>query len=239
MYASKKFGVQQAYSYGGRKRYNAGRYMTKKYGGKKAYTRRTNIRKGIMSGQSVFKLQDLVYIHPANTAANRYTWNSGNTYLPIRTAIQASNSWATIAANWSLFRINGIKISVSKMYNDVTGSLQNSTSPSPALWLNYYPSVDASSYDAKDIMEADSAFRVDAYQSGLQTKYISIPKNFSNLTNGIGIGTWNPTLSIASLTGQISCGGNYANLVPAAVTTYPSFEVQIVFYVSVCNDRTT
>lgn len=232
----KKFGVQQNYSYGGqRKRYNTGKFITNKYRTTKAYTRRVNVRRNIKSGETTFKLMDNLNVFPSATSGNCYAYASGYNYANLATQIAGTTQWATIAANWSLFRINGISIRCSKIFNDNYGSMGTAVLPSPPLYINYYPSVSSTAYSGDTIMSTDSALRVDPYVSGIQKKYISIPKNFSNLTNGIGLGTWNPVISIANLQGQLSVGGELVSGSPT--TTYPVFEMLIVYYVSVCNDR--
>jgi len=231
-----KFGVQTNYSYGGqRKRYNAGRYVTNKYKSTKAYTRRVNVRRNIKSGETTFKLMDNLSIFPSNTSGNCYAYSSGNNYANLSTQIAGCTQWSTIAANWSLFRINGISIRCSKIFNDNYGSMGTATLPSPPLYINYFPSVISTAYSGAIIQATDSALRVDPYVSGIQKKYISIPKNFSNLTNGIGLGTWNPVISIANLQGQLSLGGVLVS--GTATTTYPVFEMMITYYISVCNDK--
>lgn len=232
-----KFGVQTNYSYGGqRRKYNVGRYVANKYKSNRAYTRRLNVRKGIKSGETVFKLRDTLNVFPSTTSGNCYAFQSGQSFANLSTQIAACTQWATIAANWSLFRLNGMSIRVARTFNENIGSsLGLNTLPSPPLYINYYPSVTSQSYSGELIMSAESTFRVDPFVTGVQKKYISIPKNFSNLTNGIGLGTWNPVISIANLVGQISVGGD--GTYGSAVTTHPSYEMIIVYYVSVCNDK--
>jgi len=231
-----KFGVQTNYTYGGqRKRYNAGKYVTNKYKSNKAYTRRVNVRRNIKSGETTFKLMDTVHIFPSTTSGNCYMFSNSQNYGNLATQIADCAQWSTIAANWSLFRLNGISIRVGRVFNDNVGSMGSATLPSPPLYINYFPSVISTSYSGATIMSTDSCLRVDPYITGPQKKYISIPKNFSNLTNGIGIGTWNPVISIANLQGQISVGGELYSGTPT--TTYPSFEMMLVYYVSVCNDK--
>lgn len=232
-----KFGVQQIYSYGGkRKRYSTGRYITNKYKSTKAYTRRMNIRKNIKSGETTFKLMDSLNIYPTATAGNCYCFTGGtDNFANLYSQINACTQWATIAANWSLFKLTGISIRVAKIFNDNVGSMGNNTLPSPPLYVNYFPSVKSTLYSGELIMSTDSALRVDPYVSGIQRKYISIPNNFTNLTNGIGLGTWNPVISLANMTGQISIGGELASGTP--VTTYPVFEMLVVYYIAVCNDK--
>jgi len=231
-----KFGVQSNYSYGGQKRrYNAGRYVANKYKSNRAYTRRVNVRRNIKSGETTFKLMDTTSIFPSTTAGNCYAYPSANNYYNLASQIASCTQWATIASNWSLFRLNGISIRVSRVFNDNNGSMGNATLPSPPLYINYFPSVVSTSYSGEIIMSTESSLRVDPYVTGIQKKYITIPKNFSNLTNGIGLGTWNPVISIANLQGQISVGGElYAG---SPTTVYPVFEMQVIFYVSVCNDK--
>jgi len=231
-----KFGVQTNYSYGGqRRRYNAGRYVANKYKSNKAYTRRVNVRRNIKSGETTFKLMDSMYIFPSTTSGNCYAYGNGNSFANLGAQIAGCTQWATIAANWSLFRLNGISLKIARVFNDNVGSMGSSTLPSPPLYVNYYPSVSSTSYSGEIIMSTESALRVDPYITGPQKKYISIPKNFSNLTNGIGLGTWNPVISIANLQGQLSVGGELPSGTPT--TTYPSFEMVVVYYVSVCNDK--
>jgi len=231
-----KFGVQSNYSYGGqRKRYNAGRYVANKYKSNKAYTRRVNVRRNIKSGETTFKLMDQAYVYPSGTVGNCYQYATNFNYSNLASQIAACSQWATIAANWSLFRINGISIRAARVFNDNIGSMGTATLPSPPLYINYFPSVVSTAYSGASILSTESAFRVDPYVTGVQKKYITIPKNFSNLTNGIGLGTWNPVISIANLQGQLSVGGVLTSGTPTG--TYPSFELVIVYYVSVCNDK--
>lgn len=231
----KKFGVQSNYSYSGqRKRYGTGKYISNKYKSNKAYTRRLNIRRGIKSGETTFKLLDNMNVFPVNSLTNCYDFG-GFPYANLNSRIAAITQWATIASNWSLFRLNGISIRVSKVFNDNIGSMGNATLPSPPLYINYYPTVVNQAYSGLVLQGTETSFRVDPYVAGIQKKYISIPKNFSNLTNGIGLGTWNPVLSIANLQGQLSVGGTLTSGTP--VNTFPSFEMQVIYYVSVCNDR--
>jgi len=231
-----KFGVQTNYTYGGqRRRYNAGRYVANKYKSNRAYTRRVNVRRNIKSGETTFKLMDTTNIFPSTTSGNCYAYHNSNNYANLSTQIAACTQWATIAANWSLFRLNGISIKVARVFNENIGAMGSTTLPSPPLYVNYFPSVSSTSYSGEIVMSTESALRVDPYVSGFQKKYISIPKNFSNLTNGIGLGTWNPVISIANLQGQLSIGGELYSGTPT--TTYPSFEMIITYYVSVCNDK--
>ena len=142
-----KFGIQSNYSYGGqRRRYNASRYIANKYKSTKAYTRRVNIRRNIKSGETTFKLMDNLSIYPSNTSGNCYAYSSGNNYANLSTQISGCTQWATIAANWSLFRINGISIRVAKIFNDNYGSMGSATLPSPPLYINYFPSVVSTQY---------------------------------------------------------------------------------------------
>jgi len=231
-----KFGVQTNYTYGGqRRRYNVGRYIKSKYRSNRAYTRRVNVRRNIKSGETTFKLMDTMFIFPSANSGNCYQYTNGNNYANLSAQIAACTQWSTIAANWSLFKITGISIRVAKIFNDNYGSMGTAVLPSPPLYMNYYPSVSSTSYTGEAIMSTDSALRVDPYVTGIQKKYISIPNNFSNLTNGIGLGTWNPVISIANLQGQLSIGGELHSGNPT--TTYPVFEAIIVYYVSVCNDK--
>jgi len=231
-----KFGVQSNYTYGGsRKRYSTGRYIKSKYRSNKAYTRRANVRRNIKSGETTFKLTDTINIFPSTTAGNCYQFSNGYNYANLHQQISTCTQWATIAANWSLFKITGISIRVAKIFNDNYGSMGTAVLPSPPLYINYYPSVITTSYSGEAIMSTDSALRVDPYVTGIQKKYISIPNNFSNLTNGIGLGTWNPVISLANLQGQLSCGGELYTGTPT--TTYPVFEMLVTYYVSVCNDK--
>lgn len=231
-----KFGIQTNYSYGGqRKRYNAGRYVTNKYKSTKAYTRRVNVRRNIKSGETTFKLMDSFYVYPSTISGNCYAFLGGTNYANLSSQIAGCTQWATIAANWSLFRLNGISIKVARVFNENIGAMGTATLPSPPLYVNYYPSVSTTAYSGEIIMSVESSLRVDPYVSGFQKKYISIPKNFSNLTNGIGLGTWNPVISISNLQGQLSVGGELAYGTPT--TTYPSFEMRVIYYVSVCNDK--
>jgi len=231
-----KFGVQANYSYGGqRKRYNAGRYVANKYKSNKAYTRRVNVRRNIKSGETTFKLIVQKHIYPSTNAGNCYANSNNYDYLNLHSEISNSSQWSTISANWSLFRINGISIRVARVFNDNIGSMGTATLPSPPLYINYFPSVSSTSYSGVQILSTESVFRVDPYVTGIQKKYISIPKNFSNLTNGIGLGTWNPVISIANMTGQLSIGGVLPSGTPTV--TYPAFELNCVYYVSVCNDK--
>jgi len=106
-----KFGVQTNYSYGGqRRKYNVGRYVANKYKSNRAYTRRLNVRKGIKSGETVFKLMDTLNVFPSTTSGNCYAFQSGQSFSNLSTQIAACTQWATIAANWSLFRLNGMSI---------------------------------------------------------------------------------------------------------------------------------
>jgi len=234
----KKFGVQSNYTMPNRKRYGAGKYIAKKYGSKKAYTRRVNVRRNLKSGETTFKLQEMVHIWPKSDLTNCYAFISGSgfNYLAITGQISGALTWTNIAANYSLFRLNGILIKVGRIFNESLSSLGSATTTSPPLYVNYYPTVSAQAYNADQISSADSALRVDPYVTGFQSKYISIPKNFSNLTTGIGLGTWNPTVSIANLPGQLSVGG----LPPSTVgisTSNPSFEMIVTYYISACNDK--
>jgi len=231
-----KFGVQANYSYGGqRKRYNVGRYVANKYKSSKAYTRRVNVRRNIKSGETTFKLIVQKHIFPSTTAGNCYASSTGNSYFNLNDEIANAPQWATIAANWSLFRINGISLRVARVFNDNIGSMGSATLPSPPLYINYFPSVNTTHYSGVQVLSTESVFRVDPYVTGIQKKFISIPKNFSNLTNGIGLGTWNPVISIANMGGQLSIGGVLPSGSPT--TTYPSFEFNCIYYVSVCNDK--
>jgi hypothetical protein len=232
-----KFGVQSNYSYGGRRRrYGFGKYVANKYRSSKAYSRRMNIRKNIKSGETTFKLMDALNIFPSSTAGNCYCFAGGtDNWSSLAIQIVQCTQWSSIAANWSLFKLTGISIRVAKIFNDNVGSMGSATLPSPPLYVNYFPSVKGIQYSGELIMSTDSALRVDPYVSGIQKKYISIPNNFSNLTNGIGLGTWNPVISIANLQGQISVGGELYGGTP--VTTYPVFEMLVTYYVSVCNDK--
>lgn len=236
MNAYKKFGVQSMYSMP-RRRYNTGRYLTKKYNTKKAYTRRVNLKRNLKSGETTFKVQDVQYIYPVANILRCYGVNTiGDGWLNINTAISNSLTWTQIAANWSLFRLNGILIKVARVFNENTGSLGTNTLSSPPLYINYYPTITSINQSNESIMSADSSLRVDPYVTGYQQKYISIPKNFSNLTTGIGLGTWNPVVSIASLPGEIAVAGAVPS-VTGLVTTNPVFEMIVTFYISVCNDK--
>lgn len=231
-----KFGVQANYSYGGqRKRYNVGRYVANKYKSNKAYTRRVNVRRNIKSGETTFKLIVQKYIYPSTTSGNCYASYLGNSFFNLNDEIANASQWATIAANWSLFRINGISLRVARVFNDNIGSMGSATLPSPPLYINYFPSVNTTHYSGLQVLSTESVFRVDPYVTGIQKKYISIPKNFSNLTNGIGLGTWNPVISIANMGGQLSVGGVLTSGSPTI--TYPAFEFNCIYYVSVCNDK--
>jgi hypothetical protein len=233
----KKFGIQSTYTMP-RKRYGAGKYIAKKYGSKKAYTRRVNVRRNLKSGETTFKLQELAYIYPKADVANCYAigTTSGNSYVSINAQIQAALVWTNIAANYSLFRLNGILIKVARCFNESLSSLGSALTMSPPLYVNYYPTLTTTNYSGDQIASADSALRVDPYVTGFQSKYISIPKNFSNLNSGIGLGTWNPTVSITSLNGEVAVGGTVNNV--ANITgTNPSYEMQIVYYISACNDK--
>jgi hypothetical protein len=230
----KKFGVQSNYS-GNRKRYGTGKYISNKYKSNKAYTRRVNVRRNIKSGETTFKLFENMSIFPSTTSGNCYGFSTLQNYANIASSISTITQWATIASNWSLYRLNGISFRVGKVFNDNIGSMGSAVLPSPPLYVNYYPTVSSQAYSGQVLQGSESSLRVDAYVTGIQKKYISLPKNFSNLTNGIGLGTWNPVLSLANMQGQISVGGTLPSGTPTV--TYPSFEIQVVYYVSVCNDK--
>jgi hypothetical protein len=230
----KRFGVMSTYS-GQRKRYNTGRYVANKYKSNRAYTRRVNVRRNIKSGETTFKLMETANIYPSTTSGNCYAFVSGYSYSNLATHIATCTQWPTIAANWSLFRLNGISIRVARIFNDNVGAMGTATLPSPPLYVNYFPSVISTAYSGDTISSIESSLRVDPYVTGIQKKYINIPKNFSNLTNGIGLGTWNPVISIANLQGQLSIGGELLSGTPTV--TYPSFEMIVIYYVSVCNDK--
>jgi len=232
----RKLGVQTMYSMPNRKRYNAGRYVTKKYGSKKAYTRRVNVRRNLKSGETTFKLQEQAFIFPRANLASCYAFAAGSNFFNISTLISSSSDWSNIASNYSLFRLNGILMKVARVFNESVSSAGSSSTISPSLYINYYPTITGAEYNGVQVSSADSSLRVDPYVSGFQTKYISIPKNFSNLTAGIGIGTWNPVVSINSLPGEIVVAGSI-NSITGVVTTAPSFEILFTFFVSACNDK--
>jgi len=231
----KKFGVQSSYTMPNRKRYNAGKYVTKKYGSRKAYTRRVNVRRNLKSGETSFKIQDQLFVYSRLTTSSCYAYGNTYNYTNIHSIISASLDWTNIVANYSLFRLNGILIKVARVFNESLSAGGGATTISPSLYVNYYPTVTSTEYTGVQVSSADSSLRVDPYVTGFQSKYISIPKNFSNLTTGIGIGTWNPVVSIANLPGEIVVAGNINSTSGMAVA--PAFEMLVTFYISACNDK--
>lgn len=224
----------------GRKRYFVGKYIRRKYLGRpsglRSYKKYNNIKRNIKSNMVNFKLEYNDYIGYGNAAPSASPVFAGTSlnYRNLTNIIQNAVTWGDIINdNYQFYKINGIAVRVGKVFQESTTELFTNAGI-PPIYIAYYP-VDTSIDQGTNPLGSDSNLRIDPYVMGIQSKYWAMPKNFTNLGNGNGLGTWNNVGTINSLLGQISIAAPTNGQTAARAQLL--FEIRFTVYIQVCNTR--
>lgn len=177
-------------------------------------------------------------------SGSHYQWDSGNVdYNTLANMLGGSLEFATRAIQYSYYKINGISVSATRRWIDpialgVDGTTEGFLSLSGGLGmvhLNLYPNLTATSVGLPTML-ADSSFKFSPFIHGVQSHYIPMPKNFTTGGNSNGLGVWNATSQIASLTGQVSLYDNNGSTpIVSDESEMDIFDIEVNFYVSFCN----
>jgi len=196
-------------------------------------TGRRDFYRRVRDGETPFIINDVNYIYPNVSIDRCYAFALDDNFINLNNLISSSAAWANIAATYDFFKVTGIEITVSSVFNHGLGALGVSTLFSPPLYVNFFPAVTSTKYNVHRVSSASDCLRVDPY-GGTHYRYIPFPENF-----GIGItglGTWNPVSRVSSLPGEIAIAG--LSTTTAGLTEgIPAFEMLLTVYCVACYER--
>lgn len=228
-----------------RRRYNVGRYVRKKYGGKRApYKRRITASKAIVNDVTnvVCSSDDKISLVQDGSYRSDNTGNSK--FRNLYTILQASSEFNTRAQQYSFFKLTGLTVKFTRRWlNPITygvdtvesGILQNTYQYGLAMLnVNFFP-TQVSTVHGAVTENSDSSFKVSPYIQTLQTHYIKFPQMITG--NGIGLNMWNPTNIAGALQGQLSFYNDPGCSVSDTTEHFIIWDVEYNVYVQFCNNN--
>lgn len=241
-----------------RRRYNIGRYITKKYGSTVTPYRRRYVnpvnqftyRKTRVGRLTKTDMQSVkcTYNDAILLAASSQTYQfaiSGQPYSNLTNMIQASTEFASRQTQYSYYMLNGMQVKLTRRWIDpiaygVDGVSAGFTATTyngnglATIQFNLYPNLTNTVVGAP-VQNADSSWEVSPFITTVNSHYQPFPKNFTTGTNSNGLGVWNATNQIANLAGELACF-NDAGAAASDVSSIAMWDVEINFYIAFCNN---
>nr|WAE43190.1 MAG: capsid protein [Cressdnaviricota sp.] len=151
-------------------------------------------------------------------------------YANLTTLLSSSFTWSNMNSLYGRFKILGLNLLCSRVISDGLITTNVNTEGLAPLYVALYPQLTSSNLGPNPPTACDSAAKFDVYSTRIQSKYWKFPDNFFE-SNGLGLGTWNPTNAVSNLTGELALGsvsGN-GNCINATITV---FSLKVTFYVA-------
>lgn len=183
-----------------RKRYNLRAKFSKVYA-KRSFKRKMPFTD--LAATSKLRCEYVIYVRCNSGTQTVLTANSVS-YNSITTEIQNNFSWTQYSADFLKYKIYGISVLASPVADGT--SITDGASNIP-INVVFYPNYVNASIVANEVMNNDSALRVEPNLTTKQYKYWHFPDN-SYENSGYGFGIWSPTSGIANQVGQFSIGCN-------------------------------
>ena len=125
-----------------------------------------------------------------------------NKFIDIATILGGETTFTEMAARFSMYRINGIKIEARSIFqpNSAT-NLEHMI-----FWVGFFPSVTGSYIGAQQVSNYDKSLLTSTNQT-LMSRKMTFYNNYFEGTGAGGYGTWNSVSTVSQMTGsiQISC----------------------------------
>lgn len=243
-------------SYPKRRRYNVGKYISKKYGTRKAYSNRTNPNKQFSYGKTRVgkytktNMQSLkcTYTDDILQLAGAFIYSFQSTtqqYLNLATILAGSPEFVSRVTQFSYFKLSGMQVILTRRWFDpvalgVDGTSAGFTSLAPGLamiTLNFYPNL-ISSVVGQPVENADSSWDVSAFIHGNQSHYQPFPRDFTTGSNSYGLGVWNACNGYTNIAGELAIYSDNA-AIASDFGNINIWDVEINIYAQFCNNTGT
>jgi len=243
-------------SYPKRKRYGVGKFISKKYGTRKAYSKRVNpnqqfsYQKTRVGKYTKTNLQGLkatyssgIRILPSGT---RYVeLNSTADYINLATMLTGSPEFVSRVTQYSYFKLSGMAVTFTRRWMDpfalgVNGTSRGFTTINTGLAMlscNFYPNLTGTSV-GQPVENADSSWTVSPFIHGAQGHYQPFPRDFTTGSNSYGLGVWNACNGYTSIAGQLSFFDDNASAA-SDIDYMEIWDMEVNIYVQFCNNTGT
>lgn len=197
--------------------------MAKKASKKKTTRKSMKLYKNINSSSLSINVESNNRIeHTSSTY--RFASNT-NQYLDIATILGAETTFTEMAARFSMYRINGIKIEARSIFEPSV-----STNPEHVIfWVGFFPSVTSSYIGGTSVSNYDKSLITSTNQI-LMSRKMTFYNNYFEGTGAGGYGTWNSVSTVSQMTGSIQIATN-AMRIPFAGTA-SLFHLRIILNIT-------
>lgn len=205
--------------------------------------RRVRVGRNIRTDQQTMKCTYKTYV-TLNAASQVYAFvTAGHDYLNLATILAGSPEFITRYGQYSYYKLNGMTVKASRMWidpialgvNGVSAGFITMNGGLSRAFMNFFPNLVTTSTGASTEY-ADSSFDFSPYTSGVQSKYIAFPKNFTTGGNSQGLGVWNDLNTYNTIFGQLSMYNSSTGTQASTFGDIQIFDLEIEVYVQFCNN---
>ena len=132
-----------------------------------------------------------------------YQFSSTQKYWDIAVILGGETTFTEMAARFSMYRINGIKIEARSIFEPSSGTnLEHMI-----FWVGFFPSVTTSYIGSNAVANYDKSLITSTNQP-LMSRKMTFYNNYFEGTGAGGYGTWNSVSTVSQMTGSIHIACN-------------------------------
>jgi len=135
-------------------------------------------------------------------------------YLSVADMLNNEITFTEMAARFSMYRINGLKIEARSVFEPSSGT----NIEHQVIWIAFFPSTTSSYIGVNQVINYDKSLVIATTQT-LMSRKQTFYNNFFEGTGGGGYGTWNSVGAVSNLVGSIQVAGTTPRATFSATTS--------------------
>jgi len=140
--------------------------------------------------------------------------SNGLAYINVADQLNNETTFTEMAARFSMYRINGLKIEARSVFEPSSGS----NTEHQVIWIGFFPSFTSNYIGVNQVTNYDKSLIISSTQT-LMSRKQTFYNNYFEGTGGGGYGTWNSVSSVSNLIGSIQVAGTTARTAFSATTS--------------------